>query len=146
MQRPTNPYEFIDLKNQKIEINSGLPYQGASTDEILELRTLMNEAIELEESNPYLISSYLQSKNKEDKIQDSDDEYIKPTSDPYQLKTVYRIKPDDDYEPYDDDEEAIQLELQPYDTSLSIGFQQLLTHKPIKFRARRSDIIVSSTL
>lgn len=83
MQRPTNPYEFIDVKTQKIEINSGMPYQGASTDEIFELRTLMNEAKELEESNPYLISSYLLSLNKEEIIQDSDDEYIKPTSDPY---------------------------------------------------------------
>ena len=107
MQRPTNPYEFIDVKTQKIEINSGMPYQGASTDEILELRTLMNEAKELEESNPYLISSYLLSQNKEEKIQDSDDEYIKPTSDPYQLKTVYSIKPDDEYDPYPDDEEAV---------------------------------------
>jgi hypothetical protein len=67
----------------------------------------MNEAKELEESNPYLISSYLLSQNKEEKIQDSDDEYIKPTSDPYQLKTVYSIKPDDEYDPYPDDEEAI---------------------------------------
>ena len=84
-----------------------MPYQGASTDEILELRTLINEALELEESNPYLISKYLLEQNKEEKIQDSDDEYIKPTSDPYQLKTVYSIKPDDEYDPYDDDEEAV---------------------------------------
>jgi hypothetical protein len=43
----------------------------------------MNEALELQETNPYLISSYLLSQDKEEKIQDSDDEYIKPTSDPY---------------------------------------------------------------
>jgi len=67
----------------------------------------MNEALELEESNPYLISKYLLEQNKEEKIQDSDDEYIKPTSDPYQLKTVYSIKPDEEYDPYDDDEEAV---------------------------------------
>ena len=59
VERPTNPYQFIDAKTQKIEINSGMPYMGASVDEILELRTLMNEAIELEESNPYVISKYL---------------------------------------------------------------------------------------
>ena len=56
---------------------------GASVDEILELRTLMNEALELEESNPYIISKYLLDKDTEEKIMDSDDEYIKPTSDPY---------------------------------------------------------------
>lgn len=123
-----------------------MPYQGASTEELLQLRTLMNEAIELEESNPYIKSNYLQSKNTQEKIEDSDDEYIKPVSESYQLKTVYSIKPDEDYNPYDDDEEANQLELQPYDTSLSIGFQHLLSHKPIKFRTRCSDIIVTSTL
>ena len=60
-----------------------MPYMGASVDEILELRTLMNEALELEESNPYIISKYLLDKDTEEKIMDSDDEYIKPTSDPY---------------------------------------------------------------
>ena len=29
---------------------------------------------------------------------------------------------------------------------MSVGYGELLTHKPIKFVARRSDIIVSSTL
>ena len=146
VERPTNPYQYIDAKTQKIEINSGMPFMGASVDEILELRTLINEAMELEESNPFIISNYLQNKNKEERIIDSDDEYIKPTSDPYQLKTVFSIKPDEEYEPYSDDEEADQLELQPYDTALSIGYMHLLTHKPVKFRTRRSDIIVSSTL
>ena len=83
-----------------------MPFMGASVDEILELRTLINEAMELEESNPFIISNYLQNKNKEERIIDSDDEYIKPTADPYQLKTVFRIKPDEEYEPYSEDEEA----------------------------------------
>lgn len=38
------------------------------------------------------------------------------------------------------------LALQPYDTAMSIGYKDLLTHRPVKFVARRSDIIVSSTL
>jgi hypothetical protein len=46
----------------------------------------------------------------------------------------------------DDDDDAIILALQPYDTALSVGYGHLLTHKPIKFVTRRSDIIVSSTL
>lgn len=106
----------------------------------------MNDALDLEEDNKFVVSSYLRSLNKEEKIQDSDDEYIKPSNDPYQLKTVYGIVPDDEFDPYDDDEEAVQLELQPYDTASSIGFAHLLTQKPVKFRTRRSDIIVSSTL
>lgn len=45
-----------------------------------------------------------------------------------------------------DDDDAFILGLQPYDTVMSVGYGSLLTHRPIKFIARRSDIIVSSTL
>ena len=38
------------------------------------------------------------------------------------------------------------MALQPFDTVMSVGYGLLLTHKPVKFIARRSDIIVSSTL
>ena len=38
------------------------------------------------------------------------------------------------------------LALQPYDTVTSVGYGHLMTHVPIKFVSRRSDIIVSSTL
>lgn len=43
----------------------------------------------------------------EEPIQDDDDEYIKPQNDPYQLKTVYGITQDEEFEPYSDDEEAV---------------------------------------
>lgn len=46
----------------------------------------------------------------------------------------------------DDDDDALILALQPYDTVMSVGYGDLLTHRPVKFIARRSDIIVSSTL
>ena len=71
---------------------------------------------------------------------------IKLQFDAYQLKTIYSVIEDEIIEFDEDDEEAIQLELQPYDTSTSVGFGHLLTLIPIKFRTRRSDIIVSSTL
>lgn len=45
-----------------------------------------------------------------------------------------------------DDEDALILALQPYDTVMSVGYNKHLTHLPTKFVARRSDIIVSSTL
>ena len=35
---------------------------------------------------------------------------------------------------------------QPFDTVMSVGHSDLLTQLPTKFLARRSDIIVSSTL
>jgi hypothetical protein len=32
---PKNPYDFIDKKRQKIEINCGMPYSSTSNDDIL---------------------------------------------------------------------------------------------------------------
>lgn len=62
------------------------------------------------------------------------------------MKTVYKIHEREEVEFSDDDDDALVLALQPYDTVMSVGYGHLLTHKPIKFVARRSDIIVSSTL
>jgi len=45
-----------------------------------------------------------------------------------------------------DDEDAVVLQPQPYETNMSIGFPDYLNHLLTKFIARRSDIIVSSTL
>ena len=46
----------------------------------------------------------------------------------------------------DDDQDALILVLQPYETVMDIGYGDLLKHLPTKFFCRRSDIIVSSTL
>ena len=45
-----------------------------------------------------------------------------------------------------DDEEGMMMKPQPYDTTRSIGFTDYLNHLSTKFIARRSDILVSSTL
>ena len=96
---------------------------GTSVDEILEIRSQVNEAEFLQEDNKFLLAKYfLDKQSGEEPIQDDDDEYIKPQHDPYQLKTVYGITQDEEFEPYSDDEEAVQLELQPFDTATSIGF------------------------
>lgn len=70
----------------------------------------------------------------------------KPVFEAYQLKTVYKIFQAEEVEFDEDDDDALILALQPFDTVMSVGYGHLLTHKPIKFVARRSDIIVSSTL
>jgi hypothetical protein len=70
----------------------------------------------------------------------------KPVFEAYQLKTVYKISQAEEVEFDEDDDDALILALQPFDTVMSVGYGHLLTHKPIKFVARRSDIIVSSTL
>jgi len=38
MKRPKDPYEFIDKKTQKIEINPGITYKSTSQDEVFEPR------------------------------------------------------------------------------------------------------------
>lgn len=43
-QKPKNPYDYIDNRLQKIQINPGMPYMGASVDEIFEIRNQVNEA------------------------------------------------------------------------------------------------------
>jgi hypothetical protein len=73
-------------------------------------------------------------------------EPAKPIFDAYQLKTVYKVFHEEMVEFDDDDDDALILALQPFDTVMSVGYGHLLTHKPVKFIARRSDIIVSSTL
>ena len=85
-----------------------MPYLGTSVDDILEIRNQVNEAQDLEAENKFILAKYFIDKQvMEEPIQDDDDEYIKPQNDPYQLKTVYGITQDEEFEPYSDDEEAV---------------------------------------
>lgn len=45
-----------------------------------------------------------------------------------------------------DDEDNLILAIQPYDTVLNVGHSDMLVESNTKFLARRSDIIVSSTM
>jgi hypothetical protein len=67
--------------------------------------------------------------------------------DPYQMKCVYQIKKTEE-EIFSDDSDIddLQDQPQPYETITNIGYKYHLTQLPTKFVARRSDIIVSSTL
>ena len=47
---------------------------------------------------------------------------------------------------FDDDEDALVLQQQPYETLSSVCFSDHLNHLNTKFLTRRSDIIISSTL
>ena len=77
---------------------------------------------------------------------DPEDVYIRPKDLPYQLKHCYSIIDKQETVFEDDDEDNLIFAKQPFDTVLNIGYEDLLTHLPTKFLARRSDIIVSSTL
>ena len=65
---------------------------------------------------------------------------------PYQLKNWYLPVEKTEFVLDDDDEDFLLFMPQPFDTLMSIGYSDLLTQLPTKFLARRSDIIVSSTL
>lgn len=52
----------------------------------------------------------------------------------------------EEFEISDDDEDALILASQPYETVKAINYEDYLNALPTKFVARRSDIIVSSTL
>lgn len=82
-------------------------------------------------------------------LEEDDDfakQFVRPGWKAYQLKSRYDIRHDEQVEFESDDEDALILALQPFDTVMGVGYGQLLTHLPTKFRSRRSDIIVSSTL
>lgn len=62
------------------------------------------------------------------------------------MKTTYCPLDKMEFELDEDDDDYYEFALQPFDTVSNIGYNELLTHLPTKFLARRSDIIVSSTL
>jgi hypothetical protein len=64
----------------------------------------------------------------------------------YQLKNRYHTKEVENIEFDSDDEDNLILAIQPYDTVLNVGHSDMLIESNTKFLARRSDIIVSSTM
>mmetsp|Transcript_20713 Transcript_20713/g.31747 ORF Transcript_20713/g.31747 Transcript_20713/m.31747 type:complete len:214 (-) Transcript_20713:4170-4811(-) len=75
--------------------------------------------------------------------------FIRSTFKPYQQKTVYEVMEDSSAFEGDDDsenEDLLQDEDQPYETAASIAFGNSLKQIPVKELARRSDIIITSTL
>ena len=51
MTRPADPYEFIDKKTQKIEINAGIQYKSTSQEEVFAPRIFENKARHLASVN-----------------------------------------------------------------------------------------------
>ena len=95
------------------------------------------------------------NKDVEDAPEDDDTEYEEKIEElslvqlfePYQLKTCYKIKQVDEINwEMEEDEDALVLAEQPFETAMQVGFGDFLNHLNTKFLARRSDIIVSSTL
>jgi len=121
--KPKDPFEIVDRRTQKIEINPGIPYKSTSHDEVFELRAKLVQEKALAEKNKYL---------KPPKHDSDDDSYIpadffKPSFEPYQCKTRYQITETDPIAFDSDDEDNLIIASQPYDTIQNIGFKDILT-------------------
>lgn len=126
-------------------INPGVPYVSTSQNEIFERRILLNQKEYLNKINPFIAAP---KDDIEAGIYEGAEEesYITTIFDAYQLKTNAQHKAVEEVEFDSDDEDAIVLAQQPYETIMQTGFADYLNHLSTKFIARRSDIIVSSTL
>lgn len=96
---PKNPYDYIDKKKKKVDINPGAKYVSSSQFEVLEPRF---EAIKKGKKKKGL-NKYLVNNNYIEKLT-YQDVYIEPVFEAYQLKTEYQIKQLEEIE-FDDDEE-----------------------------------------
>ena len=65
---------------------------------------------------------------------------------PHQLKNKVRVEQLEEFDFDLGDEDALVLQAQPYETVTSIGHRDFFHHLNTKLIARRSDIIVSSTM
>jgi len=72
----------------------------------------------------------------------------KPAYHPYQGKVVYDIQEEDsDYEfSEDQNEDALMEQEQPYETTAGIAYKEILKQLPTGELAKRSDIMITSTL
>ena len=121
-----------------------MPYISSSQEAVFEIRNKETAKKIGRQTNPYIAEPKVEETASE--ISEEDQLNIKPVWQPPQLKSIYSIIPKVEFEIDEDDEDALILERQPYETVMNVGFENLLTHINTKFLARRSDIIVSSTL
>ena len=123
---------------QKLELNHGFNYVSTSHADVFEVCKDKQQKQE---------NQYLQSEKSEDQDEDvRKQQFIRPDSKPWQLKTVYQVVEKQDVFSDSEDEDAVVFEPQPYETIKNIGYRDMLGHLKTQDLTRRSNIIVSSTL
>ena len=143
-KKSSDPQEVVDKNKQKITINPGVRYVSNSQNEIFELRNKANHEKDLFKKNKFIKPPKTEAV---DEYADGDEgQIIENLFEPYKLKNQYKIEHKEEIDFDNDEENALLLGSQPYETVTSIAFGDYLNHLPTKFVARRSDIIVSSTL
>jgi hypothetical protein len=80
----------------------------------------------------------------------ADNGFVRSQFDPYQQKVQYEVKSDSSIDEDESDEIANEdkqfAEEQPYVTATSIGHKEMLKQLPLEELAKRSDIMITSTL
>lgn len=105
MASSKDPYEFIDKKTKKIDINPGIAYKSTSINEVFEPRIFINRAKALTSVNPYIAKPI--DPEEDDSEDYGDNNFYMSKCDPYQIKTVYAIIPDEpkDYDSEDNEDD-----------------------------------------
>lgn len=78
-----DPYEMINKKTHKIEINPVMPYRSTSMEEVFEIRNAINEAKAVQEFNRYIKAKMPESLNIDEEMEEVLEDYIKPQFDAY---------------------------------------------------------------
>jgi hypothetical protein len=99
----------IDKKNQKIEINPGVPYISTSQDAVFEIRKEKEARLVGRQQNQYIAIPPSKFDNDEDS--DPENVYIRPKEKPHQLKNCYKVVEKHEIEFDEDDEDALVLAL-----------------------------------
>ena len=113
--KPSNPLEFIDTDKLKVMINPGVPYISTSQNEIFERRIKENEKELYNKINQFIAAP---KNDIEVGIYEGAEEeaYIESAYLAYQLKTQYKHKQVEEIAWDSDDEDALILAQQPYET------------------------------
>ena len=144
-KRPKDQFRDLDPLTQKVEIAHDKKYSGTSQIDVFQTRSQMEEKSLLLKQNPFLQLP----ESSRDKV-DPDfagNGFVRSQFEPFQQKINYKWKSDSsEIDVESDEEDAMQAQEQPYQTATSIAYDKVLKQIYMKEKAKRSDIIISSTL
>jgi hypothetical protein len=147
-KRPKDP--FLELKplTEKVVINPSAKYQGSSQHEIFQQRLLQQDIMNRIELNKFLKLPLRYQETVDPDF--ADNGFVKTAWLPYQQKVEYDAVADSsevgDGSEESPNEDDLCAQEQPYETPTSIAYQPWLKQIPIVELARRSDIVITSTL
>lgn len=143
IKRPKDPFRDLNPLTQKVDITSDMPYQGSSLNDVF-----FHKFQKQNENQPLIENKFLMMAPEDD----IEEEKLKnqivliPEFEAYQLKVIYEHEKEIQESASSENEDILQAQEQPYITTASISFNELLKQVPTKELAKRSDIMITSTL